>query len=38
MAARGQSGSAGIDLLGPKSFNDPSTSWTITITWMAAAP
>jgi hypothetical protein len=36
MAARGQSGNEGIDLRGPESFSDPSTSWTITITWTAA--
>jgi hypothetical protein len=37
-AARGQSGSEGIDLLGPEIFNSTSTSYTITITWMAAPP
>lgn len=37
-AARGQSGNEGIRLLGPQIFNSTSTSYTITITWMAAPP
>jgi hypothetical protein len=35
-AGRQQSGKEGIALTGPTSFGDPSTSWTITITWIAA--
>ena len=37
-AKRGQSGNEGIQLLGPAGFNSTSTSYTITITWMAAPP
>jgi hypothetical protein len=37
-AARGQSGNEGIDLLGPAFFSSTSTSYTITITWIAAPP
>ena len=37
-ATAGQSESEGIELLGPSSGSDTSTSWTVAITWTAVAP
>jgi hypothetical protein len=37
-ALRGQSAHEGIQLLGPQLFNSTSTSYTITVTWIAAPP
>lgn len=37
-AARGQSQQEGIKLVGPTTISDNSTSFTITITWIAVAP
>jgi hypothetical protein len=34
-AGRNQSRTEGLKLIGPESFTDPSTSWTVTITWLA---
>ncbi len=38
VARRGQAGHEGIYLIGPASFSSTSTSYTITVTWMAAPP
>jgi hypothetical protein len=37
-AARGQFRKEGIKLIGPTSFGDPATSWTVTVTWIAVPP
>ncbi len=37
-ALRGQAGHEGLQLLGPAGFNSTSTSYTVTVTWIAAPP
>lgn len=34
-AGRNESRTEGLKLIGPESFADPSTAWTVTITWLA---